>query len=106
MLAGAGVQVLLSPPRSPKANAFAERWVGTVHRECTDRILIMNEQHLRTVLDAYVDHYNRHRPHQSLRQQPPHAVEAAQTATVIPLSGPIRRTQLLGGLINEYQRAA
>ncbi|MCQ4084848.1 integrase core domain-containing protein [Streptomyces sp. RB6PN25] len=64
VLAGAGVQVLLSPPRSPKANAFAERWVGTVRRECTDRILIMNERHLRIVLDTYTDHYNRHRPHQ------------------------------------------
>jgi transposase InsO family protein len=61
VLAGAGVQVLLSPPRSPKANAFAERWVGTVRREGTDRLLIMNERHLRTVLDTYTDQYNRHR---------------------------------------------
>jgi transposase InsO family protein len=106
VLAGAGVQVLLSPPRSPKANAFAERWVGTVRRECTDRLLIMNEQHLRTVLDTYTDHYNRHRPHQSLDQRPPQAVEAGQRAPVIPLVNRIRRTQLLSGLINEYQQAA
>lgn len=106
VLAGAGVQVLLSPPRSPKANAFAERWVASVRRECTDRTLIINEQHLRTVLDAYTDHYNRHRPHQSLHQQPPRAVEAGQPAPAILLSDHIRHTQLLGGLINEYQRAA
>ncbi|MGW7002347.1 integrase core domain-containing protein [Streptomyces sp. NPDC054933] len=72
VLAVAGVQVLLSPTRSPKANAFAERWVGTVRREFTDRILILNEPH-------------------------PNAV---------PVGGRIRRTQLLGGLINEYQPAA
>jgi putative transposase len=100
------VQVLLSPPRSPKANGYAERWVGTVRRECTDRILIINEQHLRTVLDTYTDHYNRHRPHQSLHQQPPSAIEAGQTAPTIPLSDHISRPQLLGGLISEYQQAA
>ncbi|MGW9031592.1 integrase core domain-containing protein [Streptomyces sp. NPDC055722] len=68
VLADAGVQVLLSPPRSPKANAFAERWVGTGRRECTDRLLIMNERHLRAVLNTYAVHYHRHRPHQSLHQ--------------------------------------
>ncbi|GGN96110.1 hypothetical protein GCM10011579_097180 [Streptomyces albiflavescens] len=106
VLADAGVQVLLSPPRSPKANAFAERWVGTVRRECTDRILIMNERHLRAVLNTYTDHYNRHRPHQSLHQRPPQAAETGQTAPVTPFGGRVRRTQLLGGLINEYQQAA
>ncbi|MFG2561821.1 transposase [Streptomyces sp. NPDC048496] len=106
VLAGAGVEVLLSPPRSPKANAFAERWVGTIRRECTDRILILNERHLRAVLDTYTNHYNRHRPHQSLQQQPPQAVEADQPAAVIPFNTPVRRTQLLGGLINEYEHAA
>ncbi|MGW2937124.1 integrase core domain-containing protein, partial [Streptomyces sp. NPDC001156] len=106
VLADAGVQVLLSPPRSPKANAFAERWVGTVRRECTNRLLIMNERHLRAVLNTYTDHYHRHRPHQSLHQRPPQAAETGHTAPVIPLGGRVRRTQLLGGLINEYQQAA
>ena len=106
VLTGAGVQVLLTPPRQPKANAFAERWVGTVRRECTDRILILNEQHLRTVLDAYTDHYNRHRPHQSLHQRPPQALETGQPDPATPLPDHISRTRLLGGLINEYQRAA
>lgn len=106
VLAGAGVRVLLSPPRSPKGNAFAERWVGSVRRECTDRMLVLGERHLRAVLDIYADHYNRHRPHQSLQQRPPQAVETGQLAPVIPLEGRIRRTQLLGGLISEYEHAA
>ncbi|MFC9669898.1 integrase core domain-containing protein [Streptomyces sp. NPDC056949] len=106
VLAGADVQVLLTPPRSPKANAFAERWVGTVRRECTDRLLIMNERHLRAVLDTYTGHYNRHRPHQSLDQRPPQSVEAGRPAPVIPFANRVRRTQLLSGLINEYQQAA
>jgi transposase InsO family protein len=106
VLAGVGIQVLLSPPRSPKANAFAERWVGTVRRECTNRLLVMNERHLRAVLDIYTDHYNRHRPHQSLQQRPPRGVDADQTTPVIPLKNRIRRTRLLGGLIHEYRQAA
>ncbi|MFF3877432.1 integrase core domain-containing protein [Streptomyces sp. NPDC001978] len=106
VLAGADVQVFLSPPRSPKANAFAERWVGTVRRECTDRLLIMNERLLRAVLDTCTGHYNRHRPHQSLHQRPPQSVEAGQPAPEIPLANRIRCTRLLGGLINEYQQAA
>jgi hypothetical protein len=106
VLAGAGVQVLLSPPRSPKANAFAERWVGAARRECTGRTLIMNERHLHVVLDAYTDHYHRHRPHQSLHQRPPHAVESGRRAPAIPWGGRVRRSRLLGGLINEYQQAA
>jgi putative transposase len=97
---------LLCPPRSPRANAFAERCVSTARRECTDRLLIYNERHLHVVLDAYTHHYNRHRPHQSLHQRPPQAVETGQTAPAFPLGSHIRRTQLLGGLINEYQQAA
>ncbi|MFD0503637.1 integrase core domain-containing protein [Streptomyces chiangmaiensis] len=106
VLASAGVQVLLSPPRSPKANAFAERWVGTVRRECTDRILVLNERHLHVVLDTYTDHYNRHRPHQSLHQRPPQTVETGQSDVATFPGSHIQRTQLLGGLIDEYQQAA
>ncbi|WP_236670400.1 transposase [Streptomyces antimycoticus] len=80
--------------------------MGSVRRECTDRMLILNERHLRTVLDTYADHYNRHRPHQSLQQRPPQAVEAGELVPVIPLAGRIRHTQHLGCLVNEYQQSA
>lgn len=66
-----GIQVILTPVRAPKANAIAERWVGCARRQCTDRLLIAGERHLRGVLAEYVDHYNAHRPHRSLAQQPP-----------------------------------
>ena len=76
--------------------------MGTARRQCTDRLLITGRRHLAVVLDAYVDHYNRHRPHQSLGQQPPlpRQVVPADTGSAV------RRRQILGGLINEYERAA
>jgi putative transposase len=99
---GEGVRVVKTPPRTPRANCYAERWVRTVRGECTDRMLIYNERHLRSVLGEYTDHYNRHRPHQSRRQRPPDCDEPS-----IPPSGaPIRRWEVLGGVINEYRRAA
>jgi putative transposase len=66
-----GIEVIRTPPQAPKASAIAERWVGTVRRECTDRLLITGERHLRVVLDEYLHHYNNHRPHRTLGQQPP-----------------------------------
>ena len=102
VLADAGTEVIKTPPRAPRANSYAERWVGTARRECTDRLLNTSRRHLAVVLDAYVDHYDRHRPHQSLAQQPPLPRPVGPAAT----GSAVRRRQILGGLINEYERAA
>jgi putative transposase len=103
VLTDAGLRILKSPPQAPRANGFAERWVGSARRECTDRLLITGRRHLSAVMDEYVRHYNDHRPHQSLDQQPPQP-RPAQAPT--PTGSTIRRRLILGGLINEYHRAA
>jgi putative transposase len=73
VFADENIRVLKTPIRAPTANAYAERWVGTARRECLDRILIVNSRQLQRVLADFVDHYNRHRPHRALLQQPPEA---------------------------------
>jgi len=99
--AAAGTTVIKTPVQAPRANAFAERWVRTVRSECTDRLLIVGERHLRTVLNEYADHYNRHRPHRSLALSTP-----CPGSDQSPPNGPVHRRTILGGLLNEYYRAA
>jgi putative transposase len=101
VLTGNGTQVIKTPVRSMRDNAFAERFVGTLRRECLDHILILGEAHLRTVLAEFGRHYNGHGPHQSLRQEPPR-----QPGRAVDVTARIERRQVLGGLINEYRRAA
>jgi putative transposase len=99
-----GIEILRSPPRAPQANAHAERWIGTVRRECLDRLLIFGERQLRSALADYEIHYNGHRPHRSLGQRPP-----LHGAVLIRGQDPnlaIQRTDILGGLIHEYRQAA
>ena len=71
VFAGADIAILRTPVRAPRANAIAERWIGTLRRECLDHLLITGPRHLKLVLQEYVEHYNTHRPHRSLHQQPP-----------------------------------
>jgi transposase InsO family protein len=97
-----GLTVVKTPVRAPRANAFAERWVGTVRRECLDHVLIFGRRHLWRVLAAYAEHYNRARPHRGLDLQPPDPCEDSQTM----LGTGIRRRDVLGGVIHEYHRSA
>ncbi|MGO8873131.1 MAG: integrase core domain-containing protein [Acidimicrobiales bacterium] len=101
-----GIRVIKTPVRAPRANAFAERFVGTVRRECTDRILIFGRSHLEQVLFEYVTHYNDHRPHRSLDQR----ASRTMGATPDPIDDPdpmnLRRNEILGGLIHEYRLVA
>ena len=102
VLAGAGIDTVKIPPRCPRANCFAERFVLTARTELTDRILIFGERHLRTVLAQYGAHYNGRRPHRALQLLPPRPDHPAPDLA----HQRIRRRPVLGGLINEYERAA
>ena len=102
VLADAGIEVVKIPPRSPRANAYAERFVLTARTEVTDRMLIFGERHLLTILAQYEAHYNGRRPHRSRQLRPPRPDHP-----VADLSREeIKRRPVLGGLINEYERAA
>ncbi len=102
VLADAGIEAVKIPPRSPRANAYAERFVLTARTEVTDRMLIFGQRHLRTILAEYEAHYNGRRPHRSCQLHPPRSDHP-----VADLSKErIKRRPVLGGLINEYERAA
>jgi putative transposase len=102
VFAGEGVTIVRTPPRTPRANCYAERWIRSARTECTDRLLIYGERHLRSVLGEYVHHYNQHRPHQSRQQRP---LDQGDQVSA-PLDLPVQRRKVLGGMINEYYRAA
>jgi putative transposase len=102
VLASAGIEAVKIPPRSPCANAYAERFVLTARTEVTDRMLIFGQRHLRAILAQYEAHYNGRRPHRRLQLQPPRP-----DYPVADLSQQrIKRRPVLGGLINEYDRTA
>jgi transposase InsO family protein len=103
VFAAEGIKVLITPVRAPRANAYAERWVGTVRREVLDQMLILGCRQLMSVLAEYVDHYNGHRPHRALGQAPPR-----RPGVPVVLAPPARvvRRDRLGGLIHEYAQAA
>jgi len=106
VLAAAGIEVVKIPPRSPRANCYAERWVRTARSEVTDRMLIAGQRHLRAVLDEYVAHYNRRRPHRARNLRPPDGDDTVSVPVTDLATARIRRRTVLGGLIHEYERAA
>jgi putative transposase len=104
-----GIRVIRAPVRAPRARAHAERWVGSLRRECLDGLLILGRRHLERVVHVYAKHYNEHRPHRSLAQQPPLAKAPPIGERVgterLPLDR-LRRRDRLGGLLHEYELAA
>ena len=102
VFAGADIRIIRTPIRAPRANAIAERFIGTLRRECLDHLLITGPRHLAAVLREYTQHYNGHRPHRSLHQCPPEASTRPRSGAVIR---PLRRDRL-GGLIHEYVQVA
>ena len=102
VLADVGMEAVRIPPRCPRANCYAERFVLTARTELTDRMLILSERHLRAVLAEYVRHYNGRRPHRARELRPPQPTHPVADLNSLR----IRRQRLLGGLINEYERAA
>jgi transposase InsO family protein len=102
VFAGADIRIIRTPVRAPRANAIAERFIGTLRRECLDHLLSTGPRHLAAVLREFAQHYNLHRPHRSLRQQPPAGRTPPRCdATIRPL-----RRDRLGGLVHEYVQVA
>ena len=98
-----GIRVIKTPIKAPNANAFAERSIGTIRREVTDRILILGRRHLDLVLGGFAHHYNSHRPHQGIDLFAPETIGTARSP--VPIAD-IRRRRVVGGLIHEYYARA
>ena len=101
VLTATDIRIIKTPVRAPRANAIAERFVGTIRRELLDRILIINQRHATAVLRQYEKHYNDHRPHRTLGQAAPLRPLPEHTTTDLQR---VRRRDRLGGLIHEYQQ--
>lgn len=101
-----GTRIIKTPVRALRANAFAERFVGTVRRECLDRIFILGRRHLDQVLAECIAHYNEHRPHRALDQRAPRCLGPVPASIHDPDPTRLRRTEVLGGLIHEYRLVA
>jgi putative transposase len=106
-----GIRVIRAPVRAPRARAHAERWVGSLRRECLDGLLILGRRHLERVVRVHAQHYNEHRPHRSLAQRPPLAKPPPRISEPTPTIEQLRLDRLrrrdrLGGLLHEYELAA
>jgi transposase InsO family protein len=107
LLAGENLKVIRTPFRAPNANAHMERWLGSVRRECLDRLLIVGRRQLEHGLRVYIRHYNRGRPHRALGLKPPDSsARSPVRAASPPQALQVNRRDLLGGLIREYEIAA
>ena len=102
MFTGADIRIIRTPVRAPRANAIAERFIGTLRRECLDHILITGPRHLEVVLREYVQHFNTQGPHRSLRQRPPAGDTPSGSAAAVR----VLRRDRLGGLLHEYVQVA
>ena len=101
MFASIGIETIRTPVRSPRANAYAERFVRTIRQECLDHVLVISRRHLESVLNEYIGHYNEARPHRGLQLAQP----IAHPVAVIE-GGTVARRDILDGLIHEYEWAA
>jgi putative transposase len=101
-----GIEIVRTPTHAPNANAYAERWVGSVRRECLDRLLIFGRRQLEHVLRVYIRHFNQQRPHRALALRPPDRGGTDPPPTAALNTPQVRRRDLLGGLLHEYEAAA
>jgi putative transposase len=101
-----GIRILTSPPGAPRANAICERMIGTLHRELLDKVLVVNERHLRRILTVYLHHFNTARPHRTLGQLAPAQAENQPPPAINLADHQIRSRPILDGLTSEYQLAA
>jgi putative transposase len=108
VFASIGIETIRTPVRSPRANAYAERFVRTIRQECLDHVLVVSRRHLESVLADFVRHYNKARPHRGLQLAPPipGPVTAFGDGAVTRHSSLVTRHDILGGMIHEHERAA